>query len=249
MKQSLVIITALFAFACEGAPEGTAQGTDGLTGDIGMVGPPGPIGPEGPAGRDGRDGAQGEPGDIGPQGQRGPAGTPGTAAAKGDPGPQGLPGPMGLPGVNGMPGAPGAQGLQGVQGPQGTQGPKGDPGSFGAAANVLSCTQQSKVSYSGRVITRYWAKIDDAKISPNSMIMASAYICDRFTAPMGQDICKQSGVVCQGEPNPVINCQTAPVQIEQGRVWVYCGTEDKQDGVDIGTDKWSTAHIMYRTAG
>jgi hypothetical protein len=238
------LIVALSMFACNG------EGADGVNGKDGAAinGTDGAPGAQGPAGRDGtngRDGVDGKPGLDGAPGVQGPAGATGEKGERGDAGPVG---PMGPMGPQGAIGPSGPQGVPGPQGAQGVAGPKGDPGSF-MSATVLTCSQQSKVSYSGRVIVRYWAKLDDAKITPNSIALASAHICGRTTAPMGQDICRQQGVTCQGDPNPWPDCQTTPVNIEQGRIWVSCGTQDQLNGEDIGTDKFATAHIMYKIGG
>jgi len=239
MNKLIVSIFSVILVACNGADGSNGKdGTSvaGVDGADGLNGAPGPAGPAGRDGKDGVDGSDGAPGATGPAGPKGDSGE------RGDVGPQGPVGPAGPQG------AQGPQGVQGVPGPQGPQGPKGDPGSF-MAAQILTCSQQSKVSTSdGRVIVRYWAKIDDAKINTNSIALAGAYICGRTTIPMGQDICKQPGVACEGNPNPWPDCQTTPVNIEQGRIWVSCGVQDQQNGNDINTDKFATAHIMYKLA-
>jgi len=245
MFRPIILSLAMFMAACQGSEgsdgkDGTSTaGVDGIDGLNGTPGAPGP------AGRDGKDGAPGANGADGAQGPVGPAGEKGEKGDRGDAGPKGETGPMGITGPMGP------QGPQGVPGPQGQQGPagaKGDPGSF-MAAQIVTCSQQSKVTTSdGRVIVRYFAKIDDAKINTNSIALAGAYTCSRTTAPMGQDVCKQPGVTCVGDPTPWPDCQTTPVNIEQGRIWVSCGVQDQQNGVDINTDKFATAHIMYKLA-
>lgn len=242
MFKFIVFSFALLAAACQGS-DGT-DGKDGAsTGVDGMNGLPGAQGPAGRDGAPGTPGATGMNGADGSQGPVGPAGAKGEPGARGDAGPQGPAGPQGAQGVAGP---AGPQGIPGTTGPQGATGPKGDPGSF-MAAQILTCSQQSKVTTSdGRVIVRYWAKVDDSKINTNSIALAGAYICGRTTAPMGQDICKQPGVTCVGDPNPWPDCQTTPVNIVQGQIWVSCGVQDQQNGVDINTDKFTTAHIMYK---
>lgn len=245
MKHIIIGLIALTLSACTGEP-GT-PGADGQTLQAG-AGPQGPAGKDGPAGRDGVAGPAGKDGAPGATGAQGPAGSQGEV---GPSGPQGVAGPKGDPGMNGAQGPAGPSGPQGVAGPvgpTGAKGDKGDPGSF-MSATIATCTVQSKVTIGTRVTTRYWAKLDDAKISANSIALAGAHICGRTTAPMGQDICAQDGVTCVGDPNPWPDCQTTPVNIEQGRIWVSCGVEDKQNGVDINTDKFGTAHIVYKVGG
>jgi hypothetical protein len=227
MNKFLVVFLVLSVVACQSeSPSNAERGPTGL---------PGAVGAQGPAG------ARGEKGEPGPEG---PAGARGLQGVQGQ---QGTPGPQGAQGATGSQGSQGPQGLQGQQGIQGAAGPAGASGGAGAPAQAITCTQLSRFSSAdGRVVTEYWAKIDDVRITPSSLAVVSAWTCGLTQAPAPISPCTQSGTTCTGTINPKINCTGALVNIDAGRVWVSCGRDDVINGVPLNTYKFATAYISYR---